>query len=564
MSERAFTPVERDFLSRFFTGTGTLSNIYAAKAHLYPQTWAFLAGAYSRSTKTMREKLLDTVWELVLQDVPTPEGAEPEDSEVRPLYEAALSSVASASGAAMDGLLTRAEKFLEKWAVEYGHSSLKDSCFDRFAVEDVSIRSTKYLERFTLGAYQEKSTRYVDFSTVVPLLHVFAGAEIDGAPAGDYMGVLNTKAMALYADIRDRAVAHYMEQHTTLPPAVAKRTANASAFDVARYVLPVFLPTSLGITMPSRETERMLQYLLGHKHEELRFIGLGLHQSAMTTNSALVKHIKAKPARDFSTASSRFVSLFEHCDSAALRGHVTYRDGNVRLHTAETTSAAHPRWQSAAALASARDCVFFDNFTLAGSIQVHVHDHGGSVVQDLWSDAFEGVGPHDDFPEELESVPLYFEGIIDFGAYRDLQRHRKGYQPDVDMSVNLGYSTPDLLTEPGFEDLLERYQDLMMEFVDAKGSISGEQADYANCLGHNVHFKYNCSLRQALYMIRLRTAPAGHESYRSFMQSLAKALISAIPELSSVISVDWSMKTDRAASELRTQRKLASLNQSKD
>jgi thymidylate synthase ThyX len=64
---------------------------------------------------------------------------------------------------------------------------------------------------------------------------------------------------------------------------------------VARYLLPCSVRTSLGATMPSRETERQLTALLASPHDEIRSIASRMRDEAMRINPGLLKHIQPTP-----------------------------------------------------------------------------------------------------------------------------------------------------------------------------------------------------------------------------------------------------------------------------
>ena len=44
------------------------------------------------------------------------------------------------------------------------------------------------------------------------------------------------------------------------------------------------------------------------------------------------------------------------------------------------------------------------------------------------------------------ATPFEFEILVDFGAYRDIGRHRKGYQQQQVLTVDHGFLVPPLLT----------------------------------------------------------------------------------------------------------------------
>ena len=370
-------------------------------------------------------------------------------------------------------------------------------------------------------------------------------------------------AMRLYTDLTNSASEHYMASMRHLDVQVASRTARAKAFDVARYVLPAYLPTALGGTFTTRSTERVISHFLGHKYPEIRDLGAAMLRCGVEVNPALLRHVTAKTQTYIDALRSSEFELLVcgdvDSDEDQATDHTVYIDGDVRMTCAGLYSPLHPRWAAPAALlAEARDS---DQLAIATTLpEFAATKSGAESLRLLWERVFADVGQHDEYPEALDAVHMHFQGLIDFGAYRDLQRHRRGHQPDARTDLDYGYAVPCVLDELD-PDLLDRYHRVMCAMAALRRRLPEAQATYALLLGHKVRFSYTCSLRQALYIVRLRTQPAGHESYRAFAQSMARTLIEAVPELASVMAVDFTVNTDRSAAEARTLAKLKALQQ---
>ena len=74
-------------------------------------------------------------------------------------------------------------------------------------------------------------------------------------------------------------------------------------------------------------------------------------------------------------------------------------------------------------------------------------------------------GKHDALPFDMEGAePFDFELTVDFGAYRDIGRHRKGFQQQQRLTTAHGYLVPPLIKEAGldgpFRDVLDRAAEL--------------------------------------------------------------------------------------------------------
>jgi hypothetical protein len=115
----------------------------------------------------------------------------------------------------------------------------------------------------------------------------------------------------------------------------------------------------------------------------------------------------------------------------------------------------------------------------------------------------------------MERTGYRFDVVCDFGAFRDLQRHRLMTIEWQRLSTRLGYQLPLELAEAGVEGA----------FVDAMDEAGGLYEETRRLLGHDVaqyvvpfayqvRFVIEMNARQAFHMLELRTQPAGHPTYR--------------------------------------------------
>src|SRR5579863_10121785 len=114
----------------------------------------------------------------------------------------------------------------------------------------------------------------------------------------------------------------------------------------------------------------------------------------------------------------------------------------------------------------------------------------------------------------FERTDYRFELVTDYGAFRDLQRHRLltiEWQP---LTADLGYDVPEVIAEAGLADhyveslrrSADLYYDLRREFP--------EQAQYAVALAFRIRYVMQMNAREAMHLIELRSGPQGHPSYR--------------------------------------------------
>lgn len=154
--------------------------------------------------------------------------------------------------------------------------------------------------------------------------------------------------------------------------------------------------------------------------------------------------------------------------------------------------------------------------------------------------------------------PLTFDLQADFGAYRDLQRHRILTQERQLLDPQLGYGLPEEMEAVGLksqaEECFARSADLHSRMLREFGP---EIAQYAVLFGFKIRWRMGMNFREAMHLIELRTAPQGHPSYRKVSQRMLEEIRKIHPELASTISLAdfneyyWS----RSESEARQRRK---------
>jgi len=124
----------------------------------------------------------------------------------------------------------------------------------------------------------------------------------------------------------------------------------------------------------------------------------------------------------------------------------------------------------------------------------------------------------------LEATSYRFDIVGDYGAFRDLQRHRMltvEWQP---LGTDLGFEVPELVEAAGlqgqFLDSLERSKSLH----DALAPYFPEQSAYAVALAFNIRFVLQLNAREAMHVLELRSGPQGHPAYRRIAQEMHRLI----------------------------------------
>jgi hypothetical protein len=121
----------------------------------------------------------------------------------------------------------------------------------------------------------------------------------------------------------------------------------------------------------------------------------------------------------------------------------------------------------------------------------------------------------------FERTSYRFDILSDYGAFRDLQRHRLLTLEWQRLTCRHGFATPEAIHEVGAFERWKRVMEDSAELFEAiDSSSSREIASYAVPMAYRVRFYMDLNAREAMHIIELRTAPQGHPSYRAVCQKM--------------------------------------------
>lgn len=114
----------------------------------------------------------------------------------------------------------------------------------------------------------------------------------------------------------------------------------------------------------------------------------------------------------------------------------------------------------------------------------------------------------------FERIDYRFDVLSDYGAFRDLQRHRLltiEWQP---LTPNHGYTRPDLVDEAGMGSVFDDAMGRSAALFDDMSQDFPEQASYAVSMAYRIRYVMQFNAREAMHMLELRSSPQGHPAYR--------------------------------------------------
>jgi len=392
----------------------------------------------------------------------------------------------------------KARAFHEKWTVGYGHASVAEHAVVHLAVENVSILAAKAIEDSRLASYTEKSTRYVVFDRdafVVP-------DELCGGRRDRYVAACRGLFDA-YLDLMPKVCAALRAQ----VPDATETAVRGRACDLLRGLLPASTKTNLGVTANARALETMLSKLLGHPLVEVSRVGHEMHEAALTVVPTLVKYVTPS---DYRSGLGPFITPW-----SIPSGRTGWPGCRLTRYDED-------------ALQSVSDALTFDGDRSSAD---HLHTVKSSVAK---------RGPRDPLPRAFEASSLTFMMVVDYGAYRDLQRHRM-LSPFVQpLGCNLGYDVPAELDALGFGNRYRGAIGLAAEVWRDIVKVDPLVAQYVVPLCFRVRVRWTLNLRELAHVIELRSGKRGHPSYRRIAQDLYREAVAVHPWLRDMIRVDLS------------------------
>ena len=111
----------------------------------------------------------------------------------------------------------------------------------------------------------------------------------------------------------------------------------------------------------------------------------------------------------------------------------------------------------------------------------------------------------------FEALRYRFEVVSDYGAFRDLQRHRMLTVQWQGLTPDLGAGIPDEVVAAGVGDPYARALDRSQaEYHRLVGAGLRDAAPYALCLGFRIRYVLDLNAREAMHLIELRSGREGH------------------------------------------------------
>jgi len=498
-----FSDKEKEILMKFVSNTD--KDVFVLK-NLPEVVKGALFSRYSRSSKSLRRLLLDEFIENRDLDIGKMAAEKNEDMV----------------------LTKKAEEFYDRVLVGFGDDSVAELAGAHIALENISIIATKAIEDSRIGISPlEKSTRYVYF---------------DKKTEGGWLYYREPLLMKEMPEEYEKACDKCFETYAALIPKISKYASErlekgglsdrayeavvrAKTCDILRGLLPAATLTNVGLFGNGRAFEYLITKLYASELAELRTIAKEMEAELKTTIPSFVKRASEKHGiemQDYMRKCAQSTAASAPAGASTRQSRVKLIDYDKNAYPKIIAAMLYP--YSRLSLEELEEYAKkIDDNEMKRIINGHLGDRKNRRHKP-------GRG--------FERVYYTFEICTNFGAYRDLHRHRILTQQRQLLSTRLGYDMPHEVADAGYES---EFKDAMETAKNSYETISvryPEQAQYVVPLAYRLRWVITMNAREAYHLCEIRSTQHGHRDYRKVAQEIYEEIKKVHPLIAEKMMVD--------------------------
>ncbi len=522
----AFSPLESAALAPYFTN---VDRPIFALVNLPETVKGALFARYSRSAKPLRRLFLDEFADQVTD-----------------------ASVPSASTVGT----ARAERLYQKVFNDYGDDSVAQLGGVHLACEDVSNILTKVLERGRLMAYLEQSTRYIPYTERRgDRWRYFVPPELDGHPLRqEFIETMNLSfdTYARWIDPMRQWFERRYPKAAADSDAVYRSATRAKALDTLRGLLPAATQSNVGIYGTGQAYESLLLRMRSHPLREVRDASDRMLEELRKVIPAFLLRVD-QPERGgrWSAYLTETRCRIQEIGARLTTGPGRNTDAEVTLTDFDPEGEIKV---VAAALYPAAEMPDAELLDIARRMSL---DERAEVLRACLGDR--GNRRHKP-GRAFERTSYRFDVLTDYGAFRDLQRHRLLTLDWQLLTARHGYTEPDAVVEAGagieWRQVMDRSASL---YESLRSAGLATVAQYAVAMAYRIRFVMEMNAREAMHVIELRTSPQGHPAYRRVCQEMHRLIAEAAGHRAIAQGMQFvdhsTVELERLQSERRLERK---------
>ncbi|MFH1785643.1 MAG: FAD-dependent thymidylate synthase [Candidatus Micrarchaeota archaeon] len=465
-----------------------------------------LFSRYSRSTKSLRRVLLD---EFML----APEIGLREKLNISPKQQTPVQTA-------------KAEEFYERVLVGYGDDSVAELAGAHIALEDVSIIATKIVEDARIGLSPlEKSTRYVYFDTKKNGKWMYLREKtLMGSEFAEIYQETCDFCFQTYADLIPKVSEWVMKRspkEDDTSDRAYKSTIRAKTCDLLRGLLPASTLTNMGFFGDGRAYEYLLTKMFGDDLAEIRDLASAMQGELANIIPSFVKRSNG----EFGILMQDYLKKVRNETDALVQKYAGANGGEgVELVEYEKnaekkaiTTILYPHLQK-------------PMNEIETIVENMTNEEKNAIIKTY-------VGERQNRRHRpgraFEHIFYTFDICGNYGAYRDLHRHRILTQQRQPLTPYLGYKIPHEIVQAGFEKEFRAVMDKTKDAYEKIEKKYPKEAQYVVPLAYNIRWYMSLNLREAYHLLELRSAMQGHRDYREIAQKMFKEIEKVHPNLSS-------------------------------
>ncbi len=491
-----FTTEERSILRRYFTN---VDQPVFALVNLPEVVKGALFARYSRSAKNLRRLFLD---EFV------------DDLDI-------------SGDATVDATvgLKRAEALYERVFFEYGDDSVAQLGGVHLACEQASNLLTKVLERGRLMSYLEQSTRYIGYDARLGNGHYRYHRPpevLDSSLGARYVGDMD-RMFDAYAELLPKVQSWCATRYprNSEDSEIAHRQAiRAKALDSLRGLLPAGSLSNVGIYGSGQAYELLLLRMRSSPLPEARTYAEMMLSELRKVIPSFLQRVDIEErggiwSEYLASTRESTAKLIQRLWPEELE---TREDSSYQEVT--LTDFDPDGENKVLAAACFRDSSLSDSDAIARVERLSAQER----VELMEAYVGDRLNRRHRPGRAFERTGYRFEIVSDYGAFRDLQRHRMLTAEWQALTPRLGYDVPEAVTESGNESSYVGALEVSEGLYDALEGVFPVQAGYAVALAFKIRFALQMNAREALHLIELRSSPQGHPTYRRIAQEMHRQI----------------------------------------
>lgn len=371
------------------------------------------------------------------------------------------------------------DNFMKNFYVGYGHKSIGDCGTASLFIEGISMLAAKAIQDWALYSGQESSTRYIDFQ-IQPFKN----------PANTKEGA---NILETYREFYKKNLEETKKYLKTQFPknkdekeSIYNKAIDARAFDILRGFLPAGSATNLAWHTNLRQAADKIALIRHHPLLEVKNITEAIEKALIMA----------------------FPNSF---------GHKHY----------EKTEKYNQYWM--------KEAYYYHN---KNSPKFKLTNNSVNTKL-LPKKILKSRPPKTELPKHLaEAGNLQFEFLLDFGSFRDLQRHRAVTQRMPLLTTDLGFEKWYLKELP--KELQQKAETFLQKQKNKieKLNVSKEEKQYYIAMGYNTSNRLTGNLPALLYLVELRATSSVHPTLRKKAKMIADTLSKLFGKFGLVVHLD--------------------------